>query len=176
MVVCAFRKTKQCQKVKKEERWLFFFFLFNIQARFSKKPAIIFSPCHTQRVSWEKSFEKKTETVFMLCKSNPTGFYPTGAFMFQKEKEKTLVEAKVCWKFEPSLFDSETKPVPIPPGFLHISGHAFTFFHFVGLTRSLSVDFLFLCFFSLANFQHLATKNKSSTNYTKELDFKGKKL
>lgn len=38
MVVCAFRKTKQCQKVKKEELWLFFSFFFNTQARFSKKP------------------------------------------------------------------------------------------------------------------------------------------
>lgn len=91
MVACAFRKTKQCQKVKKEEPWLFFSFFFNIQARFSKKPAInFFSLSYPADIMGKTLYEKDCDD-FVLCKSNPTGFYPTGAFMFQKEKEKTLV-------------------------------------------------------------------------------------
>jgi len=38
-----------------------------------------------------KTLYEKDCDDFVLCKFNPTGFYPTGAFMFQKEKEKTLV-------------------------------------------------------------------------------------
>jgi hypothetical protein len=64
MVVCAFRKTKQCQKVKKEELWLFFSFFFNTQAQFSKKPVIIFSSSYPADIMGKTLFKKDCNNFY----------------------------------------------------------------------------------------------------------------
>jgi hypothetical protein len=127
---------------------------------------VIFPPSDIQWISWEKTlFFLKIVAIFMKCKAQPHMLYLIGAFLSQKEKGKTLLGFKPKYIGNLShhfftLKPSQCQSTKFPP---NLWDYIPTFFHFLVLCSGSFFSRLFL-----ANFQHLATKNKSSANHTKD--------